>query len=335
MTIDSPVKTGGHGGKHSRVVLFVHGRDFKPSREKLLDLSVAAMSAGIERDCPELLAEFQALDKRMAYYGDLSNAWLSAAGKNYDETLDLSDRWQTLQALRAVQKRKHFSVSRYDRLPGKSALAEFAADLAAPLLGTIGLAGKVIGLFAGDVNEYWNSCDFNSQVRERVRSAICEALAQDSKLLLVSHGTGCIASYDVLWQLSHEPEYAGTFAGRKVEQWLTLGAPLGDSTVQKRLLGAQARGRERYPANIVAWHNVAAEDDYFCHDNTVGNDFKEMLKLRLVSSIRDYRIYNLAVSYGKSNPHSALGYLVHPRVAKIVGDWLRQDELVSRQTSTS
>jgi hypothetical protein len=48
-----------------------------------------------------------------------------------------------------------------------------------------------------------------------------------------------------------------------------------------------------------------------------------MLNLRLVSSIRDYHIYNLAVRYCKSNPHSSLGYLIHPRVAKIVADWLR------------
>ena len=48
-----------------------------------------------------------------------------------------------------------------------------------------------------------------------------------------------------------------------------------------------------------------------------------MLTQRQISSIRDYHIYNMAIRYGRSNPHNVLGYLVHPRVAKIVSDWLR------------
>jgi hypothetical protein len=151
--------------------------------------------------------------------------------------------------------------------------------------------------------------------------------------MLVSHGTGCIVAYDVLWQMSHHPDYAPRYEQMKIDQWLTLGSPLGDTTVRRRLFGAQSKGRGRYPSNILAWHNVSAEDDYMCHDNTLGDDYKEMLRLKVVSSIRDYRIYNLAVHYGKSNPHSAVGYLIHPRVTKIASDWLRQDDSVSLPTS--
>jgi hypothetical protein len=67
-----------------------------------------------------------------------------------------------------------------------------------------------------------------------------------------------------------------------------------------------------------------------CHDNTLGDDFRDMLKQRQVSCIRDYRIYNLAVRYGKSNPHSSIGYLIHPRVSKLVADWLRQGDTAPR-----
>jgi hypothetical protein len=136
------------------------------------------------------------------------------------------------------------------------------------------------------------------------------------------HGTGCIVAYDVLWQLSNDPEFQAQFANRKVDLWMTLGAPLGDSTVRKRLLGSGWKGDERYPSNIVSWHNVSAEDDYMSHDNTLADDFKHMLANKMVSCIRDYRIYNLAVRYGKSNPHSSVGYLIHPRIAQIVSNWL-------------
>jgi hypothetical protein len=103
-----------------------------------------------------------------------------------------------------------------------------------------------------------------------------------------------------------------------------LGAPLGDSMVRQQLLGANRKGRPRFPTNVLAWHNVSADDDYISHDNTVADDFKAMLKQRQVSSIRDYRIYNLAIRYGRSNPHSAIGYLIHPRITKILTDWLTQ-----------
>ena len=44
---------------------------------------------------------------------------------------------------------------------------------------------------------------------------------------------------------------------------------------------------------------------------------------RQVSAVHDYRIFNLAVRYGKSNPHSSVGYFIHPRTSKLVTDWLQ------------
>ena len=32
--------------------------------------------------------------------------------------------------------------------------------------------------------------------------------------------------------------------------------------------------------------------------------------------------YVHAVRYGKSNPHNCIGYLIHPRIAKLVAAWL-------------
>jgi len=308
-----------------RTLLFVHGRNFKPSADELMDISVAAMTAAIERDYPDVAGLFNGMHKHIGYYGDISSEFLQEAGKRYDEQLDVGDRRNALQRLCAIEKRKNFGVSRYDRLPGKTAIAEFAADIAGPLLGSLGLSKKVISRIAPDLGEYWNKkSDFASRVRDRVRTAICEATAGDSRLLLISHGTGCIVTYDVLWQLSNDADYKERFAGRKIDLWLTLGAPLGDTTASRNLLGAGLKGPERYPSNVVSWHNLSAEDDFMSHDNTLADDFQNMLKAKQVSCIRDYRVYNLAVHYGKSNPQSSVGYLIHPRLAQIVSDWLQQ-----------
>jgi hypothetical protein len=67
---------------------------------------------------------------------------------------------------------------------------------------------------------------------------------------------------------------------------------------------------------------VAAVGDYISHDRTVRDDYRAMLEHGLIESIEDRRIYNLAVRYGKSNPHHGVGYLIHPTVIALIGDWL-------------
>lgn len=312
------------GGKPGRSLIYVHGRDFKPGAADLLDLNVAALNAGIQRDFPEQADEFHALDKRLGYYGDINNDFLISKGKHYDEELDIGDLRNALLKLKSIERKKNFGVNRYDRLPGKTALREFAADILAPLLGSIGLSRLLISAVAKDLAEYCeHESVFSGQIRERVRRSLCEALERGDRILLITHGTGCIVTYDVLWQLSHDEEYAGQYAQYKIDTWLTLGSPLGDSMVRRRLFGAKQKGRSKYPTNIVTWHNVSAEDDYYCHDNTLADDFRSMLKQRQISSVRDYRVYNHAIRYGKSDPHSAIGYLIHPRVAQIISDWLK------------
>ena len=319
---------GDFSGGASRTLVFVHGRDFKPAPDEFLDLSLNALSSGLERDIPDALGPFYSMQKRLAWYGDITHEFLTGQGLRYDEALDSGDRRNVLTTLRGISKKKNFGVARYDRLPGKNALPEFAADVIAPILSHIGFSERLIKKVGIDLCEYWNEeSDFGERIRERVRTTICQALDDEHEILLISHGTGCIVTYDVLWQLCHDPAYSEGYADKKIDAWMTLGAPLGDSMVAKRLLGAKNRGRKRYPHNVVSWHNLAAEDDFMSHDNTLADDFKAMLKLKQVSSIRDYRIYNLAVRYGRSNPHSSLGYLIHPRTVQVVADWLQQSSV--------
>lgn len=311
------------GGSSDRTIIFVHGCGFKPAPGDYLDVVVAAFAAGVEKDMPELRDTFASLNKVLAYYGDLSNEYLSDDGEIYDEKLDTEDRLDTLHQMKSLDRKKGFSVRNYDKLPGKSALEEFAVSALAPVLAVVGIQKRIVSKMNKDLGEYWRpDSDYRSAVLARVRDSICAALDRNEHVMLVSHSTGTIATYDALWQLSHEPDICESFRDAKIDAWLTLGSPLGDSMVRKQLLGAKRKGRERFPTNILAWHNVSAEDDYVAHDQTVADDFKAMMKQRQVSSIRDYRIYNLAVRYGRSDPHCSIGYLFHPRVIKILTDWV-------------
>lgn len=304
-------------------ILVVHGDDFKPSQAALMDGYVAALRAGIERDYPDAAAPFDALDKSLAYYGDLNNETLSRAGRHFDEQLDIGDRGNALQQLCQLSRRRKFSLRQYDSLPGKSALPEAVADIAAPLLGMLGLTVPLISLVSKDFARYVRGKGvFAEQIRDRVRTELCELLQRGDRVLLISHGTGSAVTYDVLWQLSHDPRFIDDVGDAKVDVWLTCGSPLSDNGIRRRLLGAGKKSVQRFPTIVVGWHNVSAEDDYVCHDKTIADDLKMMLKERVISSVADYRVYNLAVRYGRSDPHCALGYYIHPRVAKIVVDWM-------------
>ena len=305
-----------------RSVLFIHGRDFKPAAEVCHEIAVQAVRHGIARDFPDCVERFDAVSTDMAWYGDLNARVLEDNGKTYDAELDISDRRNCLQALSALTPRKRFGVRLYDSLPGKSALPEFFMDIGAPLLGAVGFRMPVIGKLAKDFAAYLDDEAFAQEARSRLREKLCALMDRGDKIMLVSHGTGSVIAYDVLWELSNDtatyPEY-GQF---KVDQWVTLGSPLGDRVVQKRLLGAKEHDDNRFPSNVIFWHNLSAEDDYTCHDNSLADDFKKMMVQRRVSAVHDYRIFNLAVRYGKSNPHSSVGYYIHPRLSKIVNDWL-------------
>lgn len=317
----TPTQVAGECGRH---IVFVHGRGFKPAAPTCLSLLWRALEAGVTLDVPEEQAALEESARTLAYYGDLTNALLGDGGDEYDEQLDVNDLENALNELKTLDRKKGFGVKNYDRLPGKSAAREFAVSLFAPIVESIGLGKKIVSGRHKDLGAYWEEGnEYRASALARVRDAICEALDSGDRVVLLSHGTGSIITWDALWQLSHEEQYAEPCRNQKVDLWITLGSPLGDTMVQKQLLGAGESGRTRFPANVIAWHNVSAEDDYLSHDNTVSDDFSGMLSQRQISSIRDYRVYNLAIRYGRSNPHNVLGYLIHPRVARIMTDWMR------------
>ena len=291
------------------------------------DTIAAALRAGVERDYADDINTYDSAAVSLAYYGDLTRELLTERGQEYDDQLDIDDRNKALIDLRNIINRKRFSIRNYDCLPGKSAVPEFVANFIAPMCGLLGATMPLLARISPDFAEYLSGeTAYAEQVRERLRNRLCELLDRGDRVMLITHGTGCVVAYDVLWQLSHEQPYAEQYSDAKVDTWVTLGAPLGDTSIRKRLLGAGA-DKVSYPTNVITWQNISAEDDYTCHDNTLADDFKNMVQQRIVSAVHDYHVYNLAVRYGKSNPHSSVGYYIHPRLTKVIVDWLRQPML--------
>ncbi len=305
----------------NRTLIMVHGRGFKPPPEALEALWRRALRAGLERDAAAALPAFDECTFEFVYYGDEIRRVLTDAGRPYDAALDLADLHNTLAALVARRKSKDFRRDQYERLPGKTPFKEFLADIGAPALAALRLEHLGAQRFLPELADYWSADGALRGVESRLRRTVGTAVERGDDVAIVAHCIGSVLAYDALWSLSRGTP-VGSASDAKLSLWLTLGSPLGDEGVKRRLAGAAAPKQSRYPANIVTWLNVAAEDDYVSHDARIANDYAEMLARRLISRIEDARIYNLAVRYGRSNPHNALGYLIHPRVSRALARWL-------------
>ncbi len=309
-----------------KTLILVHGRNWKPARTDLRKLWLDALAHGIKRDAPEALCDFNAAKKEFVYYGDISNAFLKE--KNPDEPIpdDTQSRRDTLNQLKAWNSNQ-FTKSNYNKLPGKESFREGVADVLSPLLRFFRLSDDLINLVAPDMGEYWKGEDssFGSSVREPMIAPLKRAMDSNDSVCVLAHSLGSMIAYDTLWKFSYRSEYRPKYDTKKVDLFMTLGSPLADETVKGGLFGARASGPRKYPNNIRRWVNIAAEDDFISHDQKVADDFKKMKRYGNVDSIKDHRIYNLALRKGKSNPHHSGGYLLHPKTTSTLVEWLKSE----------
>lgn len=296
-------------------IVLIHGRGSKPNPIDLKRLWIEALAAGLQRDAPQKVDALHNADIHMIYYADQLT---SQDASQFDESLDLDNRHQALRELSRLVKAKEFRRKHYEVLPGKTALKEFAMDLSA----SVGLGGAALGKAIPELKQYWGDKDgWAKKLRDEVTNLLAQLTQDGENVLIISHCMGSVLAWDALWALSQEA-HSGDQTVERITRWITIGSPLGDRAVQSRLSGSDKPLNARYPAVLNAWYNISAEDDYVCHDKTVSDDYANMLKQKVIGDIRDHTIYNLSVRYGRSNPHSSVGYLIHPRTAALVADWL-------------
>jgi len=307
----------------TRSILLVHGRSFKPDESDLKRYWLAALRHGIRRDLsPAKQQRFEDAKIEMVYYGHHSNEFLRSRGRNYDAQEDLLDRKITLNRLKQIPAHE-FTRNRYRDLPDRSSFKEFLADIGSAVTSAVHLSDSLISAAAPDIAHYWDEeTRFGSDVRYEMINPLKRAMRRNGRILVISHSLGTMVSYDTFWKFSHMSEYRRDAHTTPVDTWITLGSPLGDETVKRKLKGASLSGARKYPNIVRRWLNFSAEDDFISHDEAVKNDYKDMLRAQLVEEIRDEDVYNLAVRNGRSNPHSSAGYLLHPKVIAAIGAWL-------------
>ncbi|MBU2488376.1 MAG: hypothetical protein KKA60_03200 [Proteobacteria bacterium] len=302
-------------------ILFIHGRNWKPPEQDLVSLWREALHHGLLRDYPAAARRLEKTRSAMAYYGDLSNAFLEQnTGKSVPD--ELADRQMTLGRLKRYRS-DEFTEKNFRQLPDLARYGEAITQGMGTLAQFLRLGRPMVERLAPDMREYWNQdSDFGTEVRHRVVQALKTTMERNDRLLVISHSLGAVVAYDAFWKLSRTVEYREQYGDRKVDLWITLGSPLANATARRHLKGYHASGARQYPSCVNRWINVRAEDDYIAGERDCAEEFSEMKEHGLVEDIQDFTIYNLAVRQGRSNPHCSLGYLIHPAVSLAVADWV-------------
>lgn len=181
------------------------------------------------------------------------------------------------------------------------------------------IATERMQLHLRDLQRYLlNRNDIAQHARLLLRAPLLEARDAGRPILLIAHSMGSVIAFETLWQLSRancEP--------LQIDLLLTMGSPLGQRYMQKRIKGRDAIGAVRFPDNIRRWVNLTAVGDLTAIDPTLGDDFSEMVELGLVECIEDRELHNWFRLDGELNTHAEYGYLVNAETASVVVDWWR------------
>jgi hypothetical protein len=181
------------------------------------------------------------------------------------------------------------------------------------------VANERLELHLRDLRRYLrNRNDIAEHTRQMLKLPLRAAAEARRPILLIAHSMGSVIAWDGLWQMAHCDR-----DDVNIDLLLTMGSPLGQRYIQRRLQGAGEEGQQRYPDNICRWVNLSAVGDLTALDPVLADDFAGMAALDLVDSIEDHQIHNYFRLDGELNVHAEYGYLANDVTAKIIIDWWR------------
>ncbi len=188
------------------------------------------------------------------------------------------------------------------------------------------LSDMVIHYFYKDLDIYYSAnCPDKEHAHLAARTCIQNQLTailrehHKKDIMVIAHSMGSIIAYDVLKQLEGELE---------INTLVTLGSPLGLSTIQRRLYpGTQSGNKKQFnlktPQNIRRfWFNFADPEDKVAMDYQLAEDFAAN---HFGVKPLDYLVHNNYELYGVRNPHKIYGYLRAKQVAETINNFLTSE----------
>lgn len=328
-------------GAPKKHLILVHGRSTKPSAKEKERLVRTALVHGVGRADDDAAQRIRTGEVRLslAYYGDINNrilrrsdesVWKWMTHKDPDHgnaPCEGGDYYEPAMSELLSRPTDAFSKRDYrrwlDEVKDLRGIDE-VASIASAVASFFQLSDEFMRRSSEDMVQYLTRRTIGSEIRTRLQEPLRQALRCGDDVCLVAHSMGCIVAYDVLWKFSRLSEYR-ELRGSRVKRWLTLGNPLGEPGVFKNLYDAREPDESRYPEDIIdTWINVSAHDDFICHDEDIGDDFREMKRRGHVGRIHDReKIYTFWRGGSGHNPHKLYAYLNHPSVGAEIAEWIR------------
>ena len=290
------------------LILYVPGLLPKPEPKAHRDALFRCLLAGLRRH-----------DEKVALDIAANLHCFDIVSWTYDFYLEHRDIGLDAAAIEAVIVQAEASAA--DRAEASSwkrrlaRLAFSAADVMPFLLRYI--TNDRLELHLRDLRRYQlNENEIAEHARQMLKMPLRSATESGRPVLLIAHSMGSVIAWDSLWQMSHNERDRV-----HIDTLLTMGSPLGQRFVQRRLHGFHENGGERYPLGIDRWLNLAAVGDLTAVDPELADDFGAMVDRGLVSTIDDRELHNYFRLDGALNVHAEYGYLANSVTAGIIADW--------------
>lgn len=271
-------------------IVYVHGIGSKPDPEALKiewDLALFGRDMG-ERT-------------RMAYWADILHPpkppRRRATAAQSASTLDV----ETLLRRQGVDPGDETALALADALvglaagPARARGGPRAKVLPLPAFLRRPLARAFLEHLVSDTAAYF----FREPIRQRILERLVAAFPREP-FVLVSHSQGTIIAYEALAQERRTRGDALLLT--------TLGSPLGIQEIQDLL--AERHPGLPAPPRVRSWANFADPLDPVAADKGLAGEFSPPPR------ILDHRIWN--ENTAKLDPHSAVGYLAHPKVRRAI-----------------
>jgi len=179
------------------------------------------------------------------------------------------------------------------------------------------IANERMELHMRDLRRYVrNRNEIGEHTRQMLKIPLRAAAEAGRPILLIGHSMGSVIAWDSLWQMAHNDS-----DDVAVALFLTMGSPLGQHYIQRRLQGRAESGASRFVSGIRRWVNLSAVGDLTAIDPDLADDFAEMVDLGMVESIDDHMLHNYFRLDGTLNVHAEYGYLANDVTARLVSDW--------------
>jgi hypothetical protein len=307
----------------TREIVFVHGRSQENKDAAALKQEwVDSLNAGLNANDPPL-PPISADRVRFPYYGN--TLYQLAAGVTDQDAPDVVLKGEAIDA-----EAREFMVDYLDQVRAKLDVTDqdvaAAGDVPVTEKGFLNwpwvraimqaldsssptISGLTIALATHDVYVYLK----NSAVRNKINSGMIEAMTPGVESVVVGHSLGSIVSYHLL-------QAEGTKHGWNVPQFITVGAPLGVTSIREGLPGLlDPAERSNYtPKCVRSWYNAMDPLDAVSLYPLDAQHFPLRPPEPTIENKMD-------VKNPEPNHHGIRGYLGDPVVAKRIHDAMHED----------